>query len=616
MLRLRGTPFTVLLSFYSLFITAQETPEYYVHIIETTTEAQEKFNALDSLLFNFNWRDDIVKLANFTETYVDLAIKKKKYESAIEATLRASNAINTHLGQRERALKLLNKVEGLKDKTDDTYLLGGIYLKKGGAYFNGKNYDEAIKNYSKAIDNYSDKDSIYIADAIFFRGQVYFSKGNLATSINDYNLAAQYYENLGDQEYVYYIKSSIANIYTSLGFYDKAIQENKALIEKRKKANQKSGLFIDYFNQGLIYGKLKDDQSKEASLLKSLEYYDDYNEKSNLDLILLHSELTKLYLKANRNTEANLHYKKASNLIEGIDKNTIAGLAFNVSKINVLSAEKKYSQAKFLAEQTLESAKKWGEVSLILELYEVLQNIHLIQNNKAKALDYFRAYSQLNDSINSVTKTNAFSYYQTLYETKEQEQEIIKQNAKIELLQKDKTIQESKKKLWVFVLSVIILIALAIIYFIKQRAERLKLNIANHKKELEIFTSELLHKSREYELLSSELKVLKADQKSENKLDKLQDLTTSKILTAEDWETFKSKFENVYPKFFVKVRMTHSDITNAEERLLALEKLNLKTPEIANILGVSTDSVVKNRYRLRKKLGISRATSITDFVEA
>lgn len=62
--------------------------------------------------------------------------------------------------------------------------------------------------------------------------------------------------------------------------------------------------------------------------------------------------------------------------------------------------------------------------------------------------------------------------------------------------------------------------------------------------------------------------------------------------------------------------MANSDITNSEERLLALEKLNLKTPEIANILGVSTDSVVKNRYRLRKKLGISRETSITAFVEA
>jgi DNA-binding CsgD family transcriptional regulator len=44
-------------------------------------------------------------------------------------------------------------------------------------------------------------------------------------------------------------------------------------------------------------------------------------------------------------------------------------------------------------------------------------------------------------------------------------------------------------------------------------------------------------------------------------------------------------------------------VTEAEKRLLALTKLEMSNSEIAAMLGISPESVIKTRYRLRKKVG-------------
>ena len=165
----------------------------------------------------------------------------------------------------------------------------------------------------------------------------------------------------------------------------------------------------------------------------------------------------------------------------------------------------------------------------------------------------------------------------------------------------------------------LLLFAAGIVIFIKQKAKQnrtiLQVQLDANKRELEVFTKELVEKSNSLDLLKIELEKLKNEFGGNEKIERLQELVSLKILTNEHWQDFKNKFNVVYPSLLVKAREVNKDITNSEERLIALEKLNLKTSEIANILGVSPESVVKIRYRLRKKLGISKETSILQFIE-
>ena len=69
-----------------------------------------------------------------------------------------------------------------------------------------------------------------------------------------------------------------------------------------------------------------------------------------------------------------------------------------------------------------------------------------------------------------------------------------------------------------------------------------------------------------------------------------------------DWEVFKSYFAEVHDNFDKKLVSIYKDITEKELRLAAFIKMNLATKEIAAMLNVLPDSVLKSKYRLKKKL--------------
>lgn len=81
-----------------------------------------------------------------------------------------------------------------------------------------------------------------------------------------------------------------------------------------------------------------------------------------------------------------------------------------------------------------------------------------------------------------------------------------------------------------------------------------------------------------------------------------QQLIGASLLTQADWDVFQQKFEKVHPGFFVRIRSYLPGVTSADERLLALGKLELGTRQMGMMLGISPESVRKAKYRLRKKI--------------
>jgi len=89
----------------------------------------------------------------------------------------------------------------------------------------------------------------------------------------------------------------------------------------------------------------------------------------------------------------------------------------------------------------------------------------------------------------------------------------------------------------------------------------------------------------------------------------------SKILTQDDWQEFKREFDKKYPGMMDRLRGRYKDMTEAEERLFLLLKLNLSGGEIASILGIQPTSVKRTRSRLRKRLALPSTQPLNDFVE-
>ncbi|AKD54831.1 tetratricopeptide repeat protein [Spirosoma radiotolerans] len=76
------------------------------------------------------------------------------------------------------------------------------------------------------------------------------------------------------------------------------------------------------------------------------------------------------------------------------------------------------------------------------------------------------------------------------------------------------------------------------------------------------------------------------------------------ILTEADWQQFRKLFDQVYPNYLLRLRQKYPTLTPAETRIICLSRLSLSTKEMANMLGVSADTIIKTRYRIRKKANL------------
>ena len=599
-----------IISFNSL---GQETLEDYEALYNTNLSGPKELVVLDSIIAKIGHSND-GKLADYSEVFVDKAIVLGQYKDAIRIAVKSIHHINIGLQQTSRADKILAKVEPYRDSISDSYLRGAIHLKRGGVYFNGRGFEKASENYLKALEFFGEKDSIDMADAIYFNGQAQFELGNHLEAINNYQKANELYRLLKDYVYEQYTEGAIISVYGINGFNQKAIDARKRLIEKVKRKG-KSGLITLYNNQAINYKKLNNIEKQEENLLAAYTQLKENNVLiSSTASINIHSSLSDLYANQGKLEEALKYLQPIEKVEAELDPNSIPYMNYRLAIANYYHNNNQSSKAIAIAINIKELVVQSEKVSLEITMKELLAKAYKKNGQPEKALNYFQEAKVLQDSIYGVTKTNALSFYQSQFETERRLKEIVENEATINLLDKEMELAKTKNGLYAAGAGAIGLLFLFSFLYLRNRSRQkqklLEVELQGHKESLEVYTQELLSTSTSHEKLREELNRLKKNVGNEDHISKLQDLMTFKILTPEHWDNFKGKFNRVYPQLLIKARHVNNDITNSEERLIALEKLNLKTSEIAKILGVSPDSVTKMRYRLRKKLGINKEISI------
>ena len=143
------------------------------------------------------------------------------------------------------------------------------------------------------------------------------------------------------------------------------------------------------------------------------------------------------------------------------------------------------------------------------------------------------------------------------------------------------------------------------------RNDKLREDIENKNRELGISTMNLIKKNEVLSTIKKELVKVKAEGKNLNSGIKIID---KNLNNNDDWNLFQEAFNNADKDFLKKVKSLHSTLTANDLRLCAYLRLNLSSKEIAPLLNISPRSVEVKRYRLRKKMGLSHETSLTDYI--
>lgn len=134
---------------------------------------------------------------------------------------------------------------------------------------------------------------------------------------------------------------------------------------------------------------------------------------------------------------------------------------------------------------------------------------------------------------------------------------------------------------------------------------------------LAIFTESLRDKNHIIEEFKSEIERLHSQvghPPDEARLQQLDQLIQSHIMTDEAWREFQRLFDRVHYGFIARLRSKFDLITETDIRLLALIKLGLNNREMSNALGVTTEAIKKSRQRLRKKIDLPEEESLERIV--
>lgn len=82
------------------------------------------------------------------------------------------------------------------------------------------------------------------------------------------------------------------------------------------------------------------------------------------------------------------------------------------------------------------------------------------------------------------------------------------------------------------------------------------------------------------------------------------------------WEDFKRLFEETDPGFLLTLAKMHPWLTPVDLKYCCYLKLNLSNDDIRNIFGISLESVRTHKYRLKKKLSLSRDTDLRSYLRS
>ena len=88
----------------------------------------------------------------------------------------------------------------------------------------------------------------------------------------------------------------------------------------------------------------------------------------------------------------------------------------------------------------------------------------------------------------------------------------------------------------------------------------------------------------------------------------------SNIQSDEVLKRIEDQFDLIHNNFMKRLHARHPDLSNNERMMCAYLKMNLSTKEIAPLLNISVRGVETIRYRLRKKFGLEREDSLTDYL--
>ncbi|MCP5107013.1 MAG: tetratricopeptide repeat protein, partial [bacterium] len=426
-------------------------------IKDTAAEAQ----ALQRVGNGFYYQSENKKaLDNYQQS---LAISRRRGDkNAVADTLNNMGLVYGNMREYQKALeyhfqslKIVEETEGDKKGIARSYTnISTVYLKSG-------DYDNALEYRQKLLRvNEEMGDKKETASALSYIGQVYWMLDDY-DKVLEYNLKSlEIKEELGDKYGTARSLNNISIIHARINNIKKAIEYSERSLKILEEIGDKKHIASSLNNIGNLH---TDQDMYEKSLqyhFRALKLREEANDREGISTST--TNIGKSYLGLEKYDKALVYMEKAVALDRELgDK---ASLATSLVNIGVLHSKiKKYDRASAYLKEALETAKEAKAKDTTKNIHLALSNLFAQKENYKEALEHYREYSDVKDSILNQTSNDKVAEMEARYESEKKKKEItlLQKNNEIQRL----TLSRQKFKVNAFIAGLVLVFIIALLLF-------------------------------------------------------------------------------------------------------------------------------------------------------
>jgi len=440
--------------------------------------------------------------------------------------------------------------------------------------------------------------------------------GNIAIAQGDYKMAATYYfnalkhyEELQDTSGIISLNNNLGAAYDRMKEFDKALAcyfKAQELLSKQNNSDRKKIVLPTLYNNiANIYQSKEDPQAALAYYEKALALALEVPKHRAQGIA--YNNIGKLYFNELQQPEKALEYLK-----KGLAVRELSGDMGEVARSLVILSNYYYRQQQYNsgyehALRALDIGIEIGSLDIQQAAYSCLSEIEEGRGNLSAALEDYRSYKKLSDSI----------------QNQQANQEIVRLQLQYDF-EKAEKLREAEAKQTRFrylttiaALSTGLLMAVLITLVIRSKARQTELKRKNLAQDVEIknkeLTTNVMYLIRKNELINNVaerlLKLQRSTSLENQKTIQEIILDLQKEADNDSWKEFELRFNQVHSAFYSTLRRLYPDLSPTDEKLCAFLRLNMSSKEIAAITQQSIKSVEVARARLRKKLNLTNTNS-------
>ena len=515
----------------------------------------------------------------------------------------------------------------LLGRTVSSTNLQGRLLNDQAYYYNRTgNYAKAEGFYLQAIDSFEKAGNLgmlQVANNVL--GVVRKNRGKLDEALQAYMSSLAISDSLGDTDYyraptflnIGVLLAEMGDLKRSNEYYQKTIVAGETFNIPWGKAIAQSNMATNYVSEGRLEEALE-------VYLKALEFFE--KEKYDLESGEQYGHIGTVYLKLGDMQQAEVYFKKS--MAMGTRTGDIHMQVSSLRQLGMLYRDLgQPARALGYQLEALDLAREADNNVEKLFLLKDIGDTYAASGDFEKAYTFRKQHHLQYDSTFQKEKVAQINELEVRFRTAQKEAEIALQKEEIKTLNEKAKVENLTTSLYAGGMFSFLAISGGLFFGFRQKIKRNR--IAREKQE-EIYRKEIEHKKKE--LASQTLHLVQKNTFLEELEGNLENLRKSPdtfkmefrriamLLKKEkasdrDWDTFKTYFSQVHNDFDQKLKTLSDAISEKEIRLAAFLRMNLTTKEIAATMNVLPESVLKSKYRLKKKLGLARDTDLNEFLE-